>query len=81
MADKFVSQALRWLDLGVCFSNTPELGGFGEVGEAVVCFLTMAKTLKRLGEIRDNVEADSINVELYVKELAVATMDFAKACG
>ena len=42
-------------------------GGFGEVGEAAVCFQTMAKTMKRLGEIRDNVEADGINVEKYVK--------------
>ncbi len=43
---------------------------FGEVREAVVCFQTMAKTM-----IRDNVEADSIKVETYVKELAVVTMD------
>ena len=40
----------------------------------------MAKTMKRLGEPRDNVEADSINVEKYVKELSVVTMDLTKAC-
>ena len=56
-------------------------GGFGDVGEAAVCFQTMAKTMKRLGEIRDNVEADSINVEKYVKELSVVTRDLTKACG
>ncbi len=51
----------------------PGLGerGFADVGEAVVCFQIMAKTMKRLGEIRDNVKADSINVEKYVKELSV----------
>ncbi len=41
----------------------------------------MAKTIKRLGEIRDNVEANGINVEKYVKELAVVTMDLTEACG
>ncbi len=56
-------------------------GGFGDVGGAAVCFHTMAKTMKRLGELRDDVEADSITAEKYVKELSVVTMDFAKACG
>ena len=56
-------------------------GGFGDVGEAAVCFQTMAKTMKRLWEIRGNVEADSINVEKYVKEQSVVTMDLTKACG
>ncbi len=41
----------------------------------------MAKTMKPLGEIRDNAEADSINVKRYVNELFVVTMDLAKACG
>ncbi len=45
-------------------------GGFGDVGEAAVCCQTMAKIMmKCLGEICDNVEADSINVEGYVKEV------------
>ena len=30
----------------------------------------MARVLFRAGEVRDNVEADSINVEKYVKEIA-----------
>ena len=56
-------------------------GGFDDVGEAAVCFQTMAKAMRRLGEIRDNVEADVINVDKYVKELSVATMNLTKACG
>ncbi len=56
-------------------------GGFGDVGEAAVCFQPMAKTMKRLGEIRDNAEADSINVERYVKELSLLTMDRTRPCG
>jgi hypothetical protein len=35
----------------------------------------------RAGEVRDNVEADSINVEKYVKELAALTADLSKAAG
>ncbi len=59
----------------------PELveGGFGDVGEAAVRFQKMARAVRRLGEIRDKVEADSINVEKYLKELAVMTMDLTKA--
>ncbi len=56
-------------------------GGFGDVGEAAVCFQTMARTMRRLGEFRDNVEADSISVEKYLKELAEVTIDLNKACG
>ena len=37
--------------------------------------------MKLLGELRGNVEADSINVEKYVKELSVVTMYLTKACG
>ncbi len=40
--------------------------GFGHVGEATACYDTMARVLKRLVEIRDNVETDSITVEKYV---------------
>ncbi len=56
-------------------------GGFGDVGEAAMCFQSMAKTMRRLGEIRDNVEMDGIKVEKYVKELSAVTMDLTKACG
>ncbi len=41
----------------------------------------MAKIVRRLGEIRDDVQNGSINVERYLKELAFATMDRTKACG
>ncbi len=48
-------------------------GGFGDVGEAAVCFQTMTNIMRRLGEIRDNAEYDSINVEKYLRELAIGT--------
>ncbi len=41
--------------------------GFCHLGEARACYDTMAKVVKRLAEIRDNAEFDSINVEKYVK--------------
>ncbi len=44
--------------------------GFGAVGEAGACYNTMACLMIWAGEVRDSVEADSINVEKYVKELA-----------
>ncbi len=56
-------------------------GGFGDVGDANVCFQRMAKAIERMGEIRDNMVADSIDVEKYVKELAVVSTDRTKACG
>ncbi len=39
------------------------------------------RRLYRLGEIWDNVEADSINVEKYVKELSAVTVDLTTAYG
>ncbi len=41
----------------------------------------MAKVMKRLAEIMNNVEFDSINVERYVKELTNTTIDLMKATG
>ncbi len=41
----------------------------------------MAKVTKRLTEIEDNVEADSINVKKYLKELAITMIDMTKATG
>jgi hypothetical protein len=55
--------------------------GFGGVGEAVQCYQAMSRVLRRLGEIRDHVEADGINVEQYVKEIAVTVMELTKATG
>ncbi len=56
-------------------------GVCGDVGEAAVCFQAMAKVMRRLGEIRDNVEADSINAEKYANEVSGVTGDLTKACG
>jgi hypothetical protein len=42
--------------------------GFGHVGEARACYDAMARVMKRLAEVRDNVEIDSINAEKYVNE-------------
>ncbi len=55
--------------------------GFEDVGETSACFQRMAMAMKRLGKIRDNVETDSINVEKYLKELAIVTMHLTEACG
>ncbi len=41
--------------------------GFGHVGEARACYDKMAIVTRRLAEIRDHVEFDSINVEKYVR--------------
>ena len=41
----------------------------------------MARVLQRAGEVRDNVEVGSINVEKYVKELANLMADLTKAAG
>ncbi len=48
--------------------------GFGYVGEARACCETWV-------EIKGNVEADSMNVEKYVKELTNTTIDMTKATG
>ncbi len=42
-------------------------GGYGHMGEARACYTTMAKVMRRLAEIRDNVGPDSINVEKHVE--------------
>ena len=56
-------------------------GGFGHVGEAGARYSTMARVLLCTGEVRDHVEADSINVEKYVKEIAALVADLTKASG
>ncbi len=55
--------------------------GFGHVGDAGACYTNMGWVLQRAGEIKDNVEADSINVEKYVRELAAVVIDLTKASG
>ena len=56
-------------------------GGCGRVGEARACYDAMARVMKRLAEIRDNVEFDSINVEKYVKELTNTIIAMTRATG
>ena len=36
--------------------------GVGHVGEAGACYRTMARVLVRAGEVRDNVEGESVHV-------------------
>ncbi len=48
-------------------------------GQARACYDTMAKVIKRLAEVRDNVGFDSINVEKYVLELTNTMVDLTKA--
>ncbi len=55
-------------------------GGCGDGGEASACVQTRAKTVKRFGEIRNNLESDGSNVEVHMKELSVVPMDLTKAC-
>ena len=61
--------------------STGGSGGFGHVGEVGAFCSTKARILQRAGEVRDNVEADSVNVEKYFKELAALMADLAKAAG
>ncbi len=56
-------------------------GGFGHVGEAGLCYAKMARVLQPAGEVHDTVEADSINVEKYVKESAALVIDLVKPSG
>ncbi len=41
----------------------------------------MAKVLQMAGEVRDSVEADSSNVEMYVEEFANLVIDLTEASG
>ena len=62
--------------------NPPGLGGFGgDVGESQECYESLGFALKRLSEIRDNVETDSLNIESYVKELATMMIKITKSMG
>ncbi len=56
-------------------------GGYGHVGEAAACYSTMARVMQRVGDVRDHVEAVSVNVEKYVKEIAVLVGGLTKATG
>ncbi len=68
------------LGLGEVVGGVPS-GGFCHVGEARACYDAMARVMKRLAEIRDNVEIDSINAGKYVKELTSTMIEMTKAPG
>ncbi len=55
--------------------------GFGHVGDAGRCYAQLARTFLCAGEVGDNVEQDSVNVEKYVKELASLLVDTIQAAG
>ena len=54
---------------------TTEAQDFGDVGQARQNFLRMSAGMHRLKEISDNVEADQLNIEKYVKELTDAVQE------
>ena len=58
-----------------------ERRGFGEVGDSGACFDRVVKCMKRLKEIEENVESDTLNLEKYVKELAKVTHEITGAYG
>ena len=59
----------------------PGLGGFGEVGEARMNFNRMSQGMHRLKEISENVEADQLNIEKYVKELTDVVREMFMSTG
>jgi hypothetical protein len=62
--------------------NPPGLGGFGgDVGESQERYENLAFALKRLAEIRDNVEDDMLMTERYVKELVSMVIKITKSFG
>ena len=56
-------------------------GGFGDVGQAAVNSQEMVSGMRRLKDIENNVETDSINVEMYVKELSKVCWDMFRVTG
>ncbi len=56
--------------VGVGATGAIPYSGLGHVGDAGHCYSQLARTLLRVGEVIDNVEEDSIDVEKHVKELA-----------
>ena len=57
------------------------LGGFGDVGEARMNFNRMSERMHRLKEISENVEADQLNIEKYVKELTDVVREMFMSTG
>ncbi len=57
----------------------PGLGGFGDVGEARLCFNKLAAGMERWRQVEDTIEHDTINAEKYIKELAVVVKEMLRA--
>ena len=62
-------------------ASPPGLGGFGDVGEARMNFNRMSQGMHRLKEISENVEADQLNIEKYVKELTDVVREMFMSTG
>ena len=62
-------------------SGPPGLDGFGDVGEARLNFNRMSQGMYRLKEISENVEADQLNIEKYVKELTEVVREMFLSTG
>jgi hypothetical protein len=59
----------------------PGLGGFGAVGDAPQCYAELIKVISRVEEIAVHVETDSVNVEKYVKEVALMAGKLGRVVG
>ncbi len=51
------------------------------MGDSSEWYESLANAIKRLGEIEDNVEGDSLNTEKYEKEQSEVMIDITKAGG
>ncbi len=61
----------------------PGLGGYvgGGIGDIGICLHKLVDGIARLDRIAVSVEADSINVEKYVREIALTLRDVVAATG
>jgi hypothetical protein len=62
-------------------AGPPGLDGFGDVGEARLNFNRMSQGMHRLKEISEDVEADQLNLEKYVKELTEVVREMFLSAG
>ena len=61
----------------------PGLGGYvgGGIGDIGICLHKLVDGIARLDRVAASVEADSINVEKYVREIALTLRDVVAATG
>ncbi len=62
-------------------SGPPGLDGLGDVGEARLNFNRMSQGMHRLKKTSENVEADQLNTEKYVKKLTDAVREMFMSTG